>query len=53
MKAITENLSVILTPKAIYEGIYRGITNYYNNTTKKEEKRNNINPIDAQEIIGW
>ena len=35
MKAIIEKLNVLLTPKAIYEGIYRGETNYYNNTTRK------------------
>jgi len=53
MKAIIEKLNGVLTPETICEGIYRGITNYYNNTKRKKEKWNNSNPIDAREIIGW
>ena len=41
MKAMTEKLNILLAPKAICKGIYRGITNNYNNTTRKKEKRNN------------
>ena len=36
MKAIPEKLNVLLIPKAICEEICRGITNYYNNATRKE-----------------
>ena len=53
MKAIIEKLDVILTTKEIFEGMCRERTNYYNNTKRKEDKKNNSNPIDIQEIIGW
>lgn len=53
MKAITDKLNVLLTPKEICEGICQGINSYYNSTTRKEKKDNNKIPIDAQDIIGW
>ena len=53
MTAIIEKLNFLLTPKEICEGTYRGINNCYNNSTRKKEKRNTNNPIDANEIIGW
>ena len=51
--AIIEKLNFLLTSKEICEGICRGINNCYNNSTRKKEKRNMNNPIDAHEIIGW
>ena len=51
--AITDKLNDLLTPKDIYDGIHRGITNYYNITMQEKGKQSNNTSIVAQDISGW
>ena len=51
MKAITDKLQVLMTPKDICNGIHQGITNYYNNTTPKtKEKKKNNNTVREKQV---
>ena len=53
MKAITDKLQLLLTPKDICDEIHQGIINYYNNTMQKEGKQSKNTSIIAQDVIGW
>ena len=53
MKAITDKLQLLLTPKEICDGIHQGIMYYYNNIMQKKRKQSNNTSIDAQDIIRW